>query len=61
MSDFDQVTYYPFKSMSSCFNQVLKTLKKKKKNWLQTIPSRNVARVGMKCKPITLAVWDSLW
>lgn len=31
MSDFDQVTYYPFRSMSPCFNQVLKTLKKKKK------------------------------
>ena len=25
MSDFDQVTYCPFRSMSPCFNQVLKT------------------------------------
>ena len=60
MSDFDQVIYCPFMSMSPCFNLVLKTFEKKK-NWLQTIPSWNVARAGMKCKPITLAVWDFLW
>lgn len=34
---------------------------KKRKNWLQTIPSWDVARAGMKCKPITLGVWAPLW
>ena len=31
MSDFDQVIYCPFRSMSPCFNLVLKTFEKKKK------------------------------
>lgn len=31
MSDFDQIIYCPFRSMSPCFNLVLKTFEKKKK------------------------------